>query len=99
MNKRLAVGILLFCAVAVFALPLEANVDKALHKEIAEVCSKVRVVESLTDEELNELVAHCEDILERLEGSDVKRKKVYKFKVEKCLKLYKFMLGKNAETQ
>lgn len=60
--------------------------------EFEEICGKTQDAGSMTTEELKAVVAKCDRVKSLIENSDNPQKKVYLFRLDKCRKLFVFML-------
>jgi hypothetical protein len=62
------------------------------HTKFEETCSKTQVAASLSVEELEALLDETDKLLSQIKSSDDPSKKVYIFRLEKCISFYKYVL-------
>ncbi len=60
--------------------------------EFDSICSKVQISESLSTEELNQLIKRSEELIKRLEKLDLPVKKVYIFRLKKCKSFFEYVI-------
>lgn len=62
------------------------------HTKFEETCSKTPVAESLSVQELEALLEESNKLLSQIKSSDNPSKKIYIFRLEKCISFYKYVL-------
>ncbi len=85
-----AVTLVLTLALATLAYAVEAPSWKA---EFDRICGQTAVAEDLSIEELKQLVADCDKLLETIAASGHKQMKLYTFRTKKCKSLFEYILG------
>lgn len=56
------------------------------------LCSKTEDADSLSPEQLEELIEQSDSLLDTIQKSEHKQKKIYIFRLKKCRNLFEYML-------
>lgn len=60
-------------------------------QDFEEMCGKTERAESMSVDELSTIITECERVQKEAEESTDPQKKIYIFRIKKCLNFYKFM--------
>src|SRR6266545_4214349 len=93
-NSRAGKYLTVFLTVVIAFLFVAQNsrAEDAWLPDFDDICGKTQDAGSMTREELTAFVAKCDKVRAAIENSDNPQKKVYLFRLEKCRKLFAFML-------
>jgi hypothetical protein len=84
----------------IFAYSMAYGVS--LQEEFDQLCIYTQDAESLSLAKLNELVAKCDQLHKKIEGSDDDKKKLLLFRLNKCRNFFVYMIdlkqGENSGT-
>jgi ribosome-binding protein aMBF1 (putative translation factor) len=60
--------------------------------EFDEICAKVNIAHTLSEKQLTELINRADTLIKKLEKMDMKSKRLYIFRLEKCKKFFQYNL-------
>ena len=95
MKTRIIHRVFLFISVVAISLFITHGVSFAEDAWIAEfedICSRTDSADSLTVEALQSLVERCDKLRAVIENSDNVQKKVYLFRLDKCKRLFSYII-------
>ena len=65
--------------------------EKSWTDEYNSICGDSQEAVLLPREKINILIDKCDKLLKKIDASDNPRKKIFKFRIEKCKNFYKFI--------
>jgi hypothetical protein len=75
--------------------PAASLAQEGWKAEYESVCSKTDIAMTLTEEELNGLIARCDKLKPQIEREEESTRKVYLRRLQMCRDLYKYVLESN----
>ncbi|RMG70497.1 MAG: hypothetical protein D6710_07205 [Nitrospirae bacterium] len=95
--KRLFSGLVVFLFLLSFAVTYAY--ERNWKDEFDDICGKVQISETLSTEELKQLIKRAEKLLEELKKLNSPEKKVYIFRLKKCKSFFEYIIELRSQNE
>jgi hypothetical protein len=85
----------LIILMALFLMAPHSYAEDAWLPEFEDICNKTDESNNMKKEELRTMIARCDKLRSSIEKSDNRQKNVYLFRLDKCRKLFTYVLEVN----
>ena len=84
-----------FLILIMFVMNCRSYAEQNWLHEFTEICNKTDESATMKKEELRALIMRCDSLRTTIEKSDDPQKNVYLFRIDKCRKLFNYVLESN----